>query len=149
VTWSYSGDPSANDRDAVRFLITDTDSADPLVGDEELEWLLTRHGSVNSAAVEACRQISRQFARAATGKQVGDLRLEFRTRAKDFADLADRLEAAGALVVSGKAGGISVSRKRTVEADSDRTTPSFRRGLHDHPEASQAGGRAFAYDSTG
>ena len=42
MTWNYSGDPSLSSRDAVRFLIGDTDPNDPLVTDEEIAYALGR-----------------------------------------------------------------------------------------------------------
>jgi hypothetical protein len=49
--WSYSGDPSTSDKDAVRFLIPDTDDANRLLLDREIEQALTlEDGDVRSAA---------------------------------------------------------------------------------------------------
>ncbi len=40
MTWSYSGDPSSNEKDKYRFLIGDTDENDPILKDKEIEYIL-------------------------------------------------------------------------------------------------------------
>ena len=40
MSWTYSGDPSGSDIDAIRFYVQDTDAADPLITDEEIDFLL-------------------------------------------------------------------------------------------------------------
>ncbi len=39
MAWTYGGDPSANARDAIRFLIGDTDTNDQLLNDAEIAWI--------------------------------------------------------------------------------------------------------------
>ena len=39
MAWTYDGDPSANARDAIRFLIGDTDTNDQLLADAEVAWV--------------------------------------------------------------------------------------------------------------
>lgn len=41
MTWSYSGNPATNEKDAVRFLLQDTDSGRPLMTDEEIAWVIS------------------------------------------------------------------------------------------------------------
>jgi hypothetical protein len=41
MAWTYSGDPSAGAKDAVRFLLQDTDAARPLMTDEEIAWVIS------------------------------------------------------------------------------------------------------------
>lgn len=132
MTWTYTS-PSSSNRDAVRFLATDTVSSDPLLSNEEIDWLLTTYGSVNAATVAACRQISRQFARAATSKQVGDLQIDWLKRSSDFAARADELEADIYSSARPYAGGIYVADRDAMEADATLIQPFFRRGMHDNP----------------
>lgn len=40
MTWSYSGDPSSNELDEYRFLISDTDESDVILQDEEVQYIL-------------------------------------------------------------------------------------------------------------
>ena len=84
-------------------------------------------------------------ARAETSRRVGRISADERTRARMFMDdfkaglkalVAMNLDQAG-LSVSGAgalyAGGISIDDKDTVESDSDRVEPRFKRGLLRHP----------------
>jgi hypothetical protein len=64
--WSYSGDPSASDRDQVRFYSQDVIEARPLLQDEELDFLLSQWadavGSSLYVAAVACEVIAGKFA---------------------------------------------------------------------------------------
>lgn len=91
MTFTYTGDPSVSDRDKVRFLIGDTDSTDPLVNDEEIEWALGEAGSIYQAAHDLCTVIASKFARMATSKSVGDLSLSYQDRAETYHRLAERM----------------------------------------------------------
>src|SRR5690606_25432890 len=127
VTWTYSGDPSSTDRDAVRFLIGDTDTDDPQVSDEEIDYLLTSHGSVNAAALGAARAILARYSRL-VDKSVGDLRLSYSQRVSGYKTLVASLQQRVAMAVATPfAGGLSKSQKESVEDDSDRVEPAFER----------------------
>lgn len=85
MTWTYSGDPAANQRDAVRFLVADTDSTDPLITDEEIAYLLDIYTEAPHAAVGAARAIAAKFSREADqARQVGDLHLSESLSQKSF-----------------------------------------------------------------
>ena len=45
MAWSYTGNPASNDIDRLRFLIGDTVESDPILQDEELQFLITEHGA--------------------------------------------------------------------------------------------------------
>lgn len=47
MSFSYSGDPSASDLDAARFLIGDTDVTAPIMQDEEIQYIIDTHGNGN------------------------------------------------------------------------------------------------------
>ena len=136
-TWTYSGDPRDSDRDAVRFLIGDTDDTDQKVSDEEIAYLLTQNGNVFKASAMAARGISANYSAKVKEKMVGDLRITYIDRAKGYEELATRLEAQAAsgtvLALAPYAGGISVDDKATQVADSDWDTPAFWRGQFDYP----------------
>lgn len=48
MTWTYSGDPSKSDLDRYRFLISDTIETDPVLQDEEINYLLAEYSAENS-----------------------------------------------------------------------------------------------------
>jgi hypothetical protein len=96
MTYSYSGDPSDSEVDAVRFLIGDTDASDWLLTDEEIQWTVTVRGNAYIAAPYAAESIGAKLSRESdSSKSVGDLSLSksLSSRAKHFFDLADRLYA--------------------------------------------------------
>lgn len=133
MTWTYSGDPSSTDRDAVRFLIGDTDNTSQLITDEEISYMLAQEGSSSSAAARICRSLAAKYARY-TDQSVGDLSISYSQRYKQFSELAAQLEsAAGSRVGIPYAGGISQSDKDSRESDTDRLLPSSRVGVHDYP----------------
>lgn len=47
MTWTYSGDPSSREIDSYRFKIGDTVSDEPLLQDEEIQYILTTYTSEN------------------------------------------------------------------------------------------------------
>jgi hypothetical protein len=91
VAWTYSGDPSDSEKDAVRFLIGDTDTTDQLLSDEEIQYTITESGSLYQAAHDCAYAIASSFARMATSKSVGDLSLSYSDRASSFYQVADRM----------------------------------------------------------
>lgn len=49
MSWNYSGNPADSQIDELRFIIGDTNSAEPIMQDEELEYLITEYGSNRNA----------------------------------------------------------------------------------------------------
>ena len=93
MAFTYGGDPSASNLAKVRFLLSDTNSADYELEDAEITYLLTEwDGDVYDAASAGAEVIAGKFAKAATSKSVGDLSLSFQNRAEDYRMLASRLK---------------------------------------------------------
>lgn len=95
MAWTYSGDPSTSDRDAVRFYVQDTDPDFQLISDEEIDFLLTKWDPqvpetalyVSALASEAlAARFAREVSVSADGVsvQIGDLQAR-------YTDLAMRL----------------------------------------------------------
>lgn len=130
--WTYSGDPSSTSRDAVRFLIGDTDNTSQLVTDEEIAYMLTQEGSTSSAAARVCRSLAAKYARF-MDQSVGDLNISYSQRFKQFSEMAAKLESdASSRVGIPYAGGISQSDKDSRESDTDRVLPASKVGVHDY-----------------
>lgn len=132
MTWTYSGDPSSSDRDAIRFLIGDTETLDQLVTDEEIAYALTQQPSINLAAALVCDAIAAKFAREAD-RRVGDVSLSASQRAEAYRTKARDLRTNGLSLALPSFGGRSISEKETLDEDSDAVQPSFRIGQDDHP----------------
>ncbi|HHY37203.1 MAG: hypothetical protein LHW58_08380 [Candidatus Cloacimonetes bacterium] len=129
MVWSYSGDPAANPKDAVRFYLGDTDPDDPQLQDEEILFLVQKFaGNVYLAAADAARGLAGKYSRRAD-KAVGDLRLSFSQQAQHYWELAKRLQTEAGKRAVPYAGGISKSDKKTQEEDTDRVRPAFKRGM--------------------
>lgn len=79
MAWTYSGDPADGGLDEVRFLVQDTDPADQLVTDEEIEYLIAKwhpvYGSPLMTASMVAEVIAAKFTRevaySADGVSVG------------------------------------------------------------------------------
>jgi hypothetical protein len=91
MTWSYSGNPASSTRDAVRFLISDTDTNDQLLSNEEIDYTISSSGSLYQAAHDCAYAIASSFARLASSKSVGDLSISYNDRAASFYQVADRM----------------------------------------------------------
>lgn len=94
MTWTYSGNPSSTDRDAVRFLVADTVSTDPLITDEEIAYLLDLYTEPPHAAVGAARAIAAKFSRESDqARGIGDLSLSesLSQKSTQYHHLADHL----------------------------------------------------------
>jgi len=137
VTWSYT-DPSASDKDAVRFLVGDTSSADPQVTDEEIDWSLTQHSKIRYAAALVCRALAAKYSKCAVSVSIGDISTSNAAAvAKEYAERAKELDPSGitkgTAIVLPKFGGLSISEKETLAGDTDAVQPSFSRGMDDYP----------------
>ena len=95
MTFTYV-DPSSGNRDKVRFLISDTDSTDFNLTDEEITYLLSLHPNVFDAAIAGAEIIAGNFAQKTNySRSIGDLSISesYQTSASEFFKLADRLRA--------------------------------------------------------
>lgn len=90
---TYSNDPSASPKDAVRFLIHDTESP-WLFSDEEIQYMLSTEGSVYSAAAELAVVQSTKYTDRAD-KTVGPLSIRYGDLANRWLALAKSLRSRG------------------------------------------------------
>jgi len=137
MTWTYSGNPSSSDRDAVRALIGDTDTTDQLLSDEEIAFALTEASNAIYAAAALCiRMILPKFARL-VDTSIESVSVRYGERVKSFTELLGQLESkadamttvTGAPILTG----ISVTEMDSVRQDSDRVPPNFDDGQFDNP----------------
>ena len=133
MTWSYSGNPSNNDKDAVRFLVGDTDANAPQFENEEIQYLISTEGTPLAAAVAGAIALAAKYSRL-MDESVGDVSKSYSQRAEHYRNLAKDLRTRNSeKSVCPYAGGISVSDKDAFEKDSDVVQSSFTRELHDNP----------------
>lgn len=135
MTWTYGGAPgttsAATRRDAVRFLVGDTDTSDQQVTDEEIAFALSQTADdVYSAGAVICRGISGKYARL-VDTSFETVSSSYSQRATHYADLAARLSKEAKRLGSvglgvPTAGGMSISGMQGVDDDTDRVPPAFR-----------------------
>ena len=134
MTWSYGSDPLNNDVDAVRFLIGDTDSSDPLIQDEEISYLLASY-SVQFSAYYATRSIAAKFARLCR-EETGDIEVYANQKFDQYSKLAKAmsadLQAGRPIDFRIYSGGIRHSVMDNYEKDPDRNAPPFAEGQMDY-----------------
>lgn len=148
MTWTYGSDPAANDRDAVRFLLGDTDTLDQQVNDAEVSWALTQAAGQRGAAAILAEALAAKYARL-TSQGIGDASINYAQRQQHYSALATRLRADEALRGAVPyLGGMSVSDKETSENDEDRVRPAFRRGLHDNSADQDGSGTGDTANAT-
>lgn len=134
MTWSYGNDPLNSDLDAVRFLIGDTDSSDPLLQDEEINYLLNSY-NVQNSAYYASRSIAAKFARLCR-EETGDIEVYANQKYDQYSKLAkqilDDLNSGRPIDISIFSGGISHSDMRNRDLDTDRNQPPIAEGQMDY-----------------
>ena len=95
MTWTYSGNPASSALDEIRFLIGDTNTADQLLSNEEINYLYTAYGDPYAAAVACVVSLISQASRSVEeSKTVGDLSLsrKYGARVDQWMTLKRQLE---------------------------------------------------------
>jgi hypothetical protein len=111
MTFTYSGDPAASDKDEVRFLCGDTDSTRPLLSDQEIAFVIGKwaplYGSNTLNAAVCCEIIAAHYARevsvSADGVSVGvsELQSKFEAAAVSLRDQYKQEQAMASPTFSG------------------------------------------------
>lgn len=136
MSFNYSGDPSASDLDAVRYLMGDTVSTGHVAADEEILWCLSQESDLWFAAAMACEAVSAKYASQPTSKMIGETQVTYGELSGKWNNQAATLRAqrrSGAFDVF--AGGIYSSQKEEEEQDTDREELAVTKGVHDNLEA--------------
>ena len=137
MAFTYSNDPASSTRDAIRFYCQDTNVDDPLLQDEEIDFLSAQWAHVTDhpmyLAAVACEAIAARFAReisySADGISVGASELQ-----NKYNQLATDLREQHKASVIGDGPDISGI---LVGAELDDTIKPlvWGKGMHDNPEA--------------
>jgi len=136
MTATYTS-PDSDDKDAVRFLIGDTNPNQALVTDEEIEWTITKwlplYNTVEYCASVVADTIAARFAREANYSADG-VNISLANLAQQFRDLAANLRVQHKNLLVGGApdvGGITPGEQTAP----DVTPFDFGTGMHDNLEA--------------
>ena len=133
MAWTYSGDPSASNTDAVRYLVGDIDTTAQLTIDEAIAWEVSQWPNIYLAAASVADSIAALLGRTqgmrADGVTYGDAAKEMRERAKTLRAKGSTAGNGGSGAAGGGVfvGGISIADKTAREQDTDRVKPSFTR----------------------
>lgn len=148
MSFSYSGDPATSTKDAIRFLVGDTDSTEWFITNEEIEWLVVQWENKNSVywtASMVAEAIAAKFSREVTtnsdSQTVNTSELQ-----QKYLDLAVRLRAQHQTLLSG--GSVDVGGINAGEQPDPTVLPlAFGTGMHDFAEAGQQdqGDRSWTY----
>jgi hypothetical protein len=145
MTWSYSGDPSDSSKDAVRFLVGDTNTDDQLVSNEEIDYLIALHGTVNRTASEAARAIAAKFARYMS-RSIGGLQADFSAKHRQYLALADSLISKEETApVAPFISGYKKDAKDLREEDTNRELIFGRKGVMDNDRGAPVDGTRSYY----
>lgn len=137
MTFTYSGDPSVSDRDAVRFLLGDTDEELPFLTDDEIDFIMTvweNKKHVYFWAAKCASAVSAKMAKevsiSSDGQSFSLSELQERFKALEI-ELMAQYEELLASGVSVSAGGFLVGEYR----DPNTRPFSFGTQMHDNPRA--------------
>jgi len=134
---TYSGDPAASSRDAVRFLLRDTSTANAEFQDAEIEWLVSQNPNPYRAAANGARAKAAEASDSLASKTVGSLTLTYSERATRWLDIAKTLDAQAnkglGSAIHPYSGGISKSDKEAIASEDDYNEPYFYLGMMDNP----------------
>lgn len=132
---SYGDNPIGNPADAVRLFVGDisTSTARELLSDAAYSFFLQQSSNnLYLAAQLACQSLATHFASTWSEKKVGDLMLKRNDIAAGYKAMAREFATQALATISPSAGGISRSDKRSMELDTDRVLPAFRRRMMDN-----------------
>jgi hypothetical protein len=111
-----------------RLELGDTDSSDPLITDEELDYLLTSEGDPLHAALMAAQSLAAKYGRQVDYQQPNDISESQSQRSEAFAAIADRLERRISRNASPYAGGVTIADVEAHRTDTGIVQPYFESG---------------------
>lgn len=150
MTWTYSCDPAASDKDAVRWKVGDTDPDDPIVQDEEIQYELTKFAGdprlIIKAAINVAKGIAAKFAKQSTYR-IGQVSETLSRKAEAYerlvVELTDELTISARRAVLPAMVAHSKSLKAAQESDSDRVQPGIRVGMDDYHNTDDEYGNSY------
>lgn len=136
VKFTYGGDPSNSDRDAVRFLVGDTIRARALLDDKEVDYAILRKVNLHMAASCLAEHLEARFSREAD-ITVGSVSKSLSKIAEAFGKLAKRLKSDACSSARPSFPATTIAGKQALEQDGTTENPSFAIGQFDNPWATQ------------
>lgn len=140
IRFSYGGDPSASDIDAVRFLVGDTNADRPLLDDREVEFAISQEPDPNLAGAILAEHLFGLFS-AKGNIKVGPVSKDYSKVAEMFKKKADQLREAACRSALPSFPATHHSTKDVLDENTDLVRPNFLVGLSDNPFAVQINNR--------
>lgn len=125
MSWSYSGDPSSSELDMYRFQIGDTIETEPIMQNEEIQYILSTYSENNVRLYHLFSRAAMLFARDIK-KSLGPQSEDPTTRTRFFQDKAEEY---------GKA-----LRKSGISIPTYAYPKAFRKGMQNNPPYPRRGG---------
>lgn len=119
MSWNYSGDPSKGDIDKYRFLISDTNVNDPVLQDEEIQYLLNNYTDNDLRLYHLFDSAANIYASKAIKKKLGPMAEDSSDRLKYFTEKASFYRI--------RVRSMGLSLPATADVD-----PIFTKGMHDN-----------------
>lgn len=138
MSWTYTQNPASSTKDAVRFLVGQTSTSDPVVvQDAEIDWAITQSGNSYAAAVLVGESMLQQYAgHDALSLTVGNLSETYGDRSARLQTTLASLKRQMAMRnVRPDAGGVTVTSRTAREADTSLTPHIFAVGMDDNRAA--------------
>lgn len=92
MSFTYSGNPKASPLDQARFMLGDTNMSEPILQDEEIQYILDTSSSDAELKAKLFRQAATIFGARLVKRSLGPQSEDPTARAKYFATMADKLE---------------------------------------------------------
>jgi hypothetical protein len=125
-------------KDKVRLLIGDTDSSEPYLQDEEIDFFLSQNSdAVERSALDACEAIIARLSRQ-VDSSIESISVSASQRVAQFTRLAQRLKKKiqnGNNQLGAVVSGVSISEMNSVEGNSDRPESAFRLNQFDNNDS--------------
>jgi hypothetical protein len=134
--FTYAGDPANSPRDAVRFLVGDTNPLRPLLDDREVDYAIAQNPNQNLAAALLAEHLFGRFA-SQSDISVGPVSKAFSKAAELMKAKSEQLRADACRNARPSFPAIFVADKKALECDESLTRPQFFIGLGDNRFAVQ------------
>lgn len=134
MAWTYDPtDLATSQKDQVRLEISDIDTDNQLMQDEEIAFFLTEEADMFGAAARCSEVLSRRFAAKSDLRLGRSLYILYSNMAKGYAEQARRLRAKSMARNAPYVGAMSEAEKIANRQDTDRTKNTFRKGQFSNP----------------
>lgn len=134
MSWTYTQNPASSTKDAVRYLVQQTSTNDPvLVQDAEIDWAITQTGNAYAAAVMVAESMLQSYAgKDALSLTVGNLSETYGDRSARLQQTLANLKRRMSLYARTDAGGITLASREARLEDTSLTPMVFAVGMDDN-----------------